>query len=206
MVHSESHPAAPLVNGACAAAVTAARLGSSAALGALLEPYRSELLELAVSELGSTVGPKESASDIVQEALLDAVSDFSQFQGATDEELRGWLRRIVRNRSMDAGRRYRQAEMRDLSREVPLNSRLREELAGVDESPSTLVSKDEAAVRLLGFIERLPEPHRTTLQLRYRDGKSFVEIGAEQKCSPFRARRMWYEALLLLQRELKERS
>lgn len=191
-------------NAEWAAAIAAARNGSVAALGDLLEHERPELLELALGELGSTVCRKESASDIVQESLLDAVADFAQFQGVTLEELRSWLRQIVRHRAVDAGRRYRQAEMRDVSREQPLDARVCDLLLAPADSPSARVSLDEDTRRLQAAVNRLPEPHRTILRLRNRDGRSFTEIGAAQHCSEVRARRAWYEALLLLQQELKE--
>lgn len=189
-----------------AARLAAAKAGSLRALGELLEGYRAELLELANAEVGSTVGPKESASDVVQECLLDAATDFGQFQGTSEEELRGWLRRIVRNRSIDVGRRYRQAEMRDVSREEPLDARLRNELAVDDASPSEQVVQDEATRRMLAAVERLPEPQRSIVRLRHVEGRTFAEIGTRLECSPFRARRAWYEALQQLQRELKERA
>lgn len=206
MVPHESNRGTRRVNGECIAAIAEARRGSSAALGTLLEQFRSELLELADAELGSTIGPKESASDIVQEALLDAVAEFAQFDGTTGEQLRAWLRRIVRNRSVDAGRWYRQSEKRNLTRELPLDHDLQSSLAISDLSPSSQVLQDETSQRMQDAMERLPEPHRTILRLRHREGQTFEQIGVAEKCSPFRARRAWYEALLLLQQELKERA
>jgi hypothetical protein len=79
---------------------------------------------------------ERSASDIVQESLLDAVADFSQFEGITGDELRVWLRRIVCNRSVDVTRRYRHADKRDVAREPPLDERLQNELAVPDRTPA----------------------------------------------------------------------
>jgi len=206
MVQNNSSAAPTPLTADCLAALSAARHGSSAALGMLLELFRVELLELADGELGAKIGSKTSASDIVQEALLDAVADFSQFDGMTGEDLRAWLRQIVHHRSVDAGRWYRQSEKRDLARERPISDRLEAELATPDPSPSAQLALDETAQRLRDAVSNLPEPHRTILWLRHRDGKTFDEIGAHLDCSPFRARRAWCHALLMLQRELKERT
>jgi DNA-directed RNA polymerase specialized sigma24 family protein len=59
---------------------------------------------------------------------------------------------------------------------------------------------------MLAAVERLPEPHRSIVKLRHVEGRSFAEIGTRLACSPFRARRAWYEALQLLKRELKDQA
>jgi RNA polymerase sigma-70 factor (ECF subfamily) len=162
------------------------------------------MLALARAEIGSTVVRKESASDIVQESLLDAMTGFAQFNGATNHELRAWLHRIVRNRSVDVARRYRQSEMRDISRELPLNEALLEGVALDDASPSERAGQHETTQRMLAAISRLSEPYQSIVRMRYGEGKSFASIASMLNRSPFDARRTWYAALRLLRQELKE--
>lgn len=184
--------------------LTEARAGSLRILCDLLEGFRGELLALARAEIGSTVVRKESASDIVQESLLDAITGFAQFHGATNHELQAWLHRIVRNRSVDVARRYRQSEMRDVSRERPLHAALLEGAVLDDDSPSECVGRHETTQRMLEAVSRLPEPYQTIVRMRYGEGKSFSSIAATLNRSPFDARRTWYAALRLLRQELTE--
>ena len=73
----------------------AAQAGSKEALGQLLDSCRGYLLLIANQELGPDLQAKGGASDLVQETLLDACRDFAHFQGNTEQELFGWLRRSI---------------------------------------------------------------------------------------------------------------
>src|SRR5262245_62001455 len=77
--------------------VMQAREGNREALGDLLDLCRRYLLLLAQQELSPVVSAKVAPSDIVQETLMEAGRDFLDFRGATEKELHGWLRRILRN-------------------------------------------------------------------------------------------------------------
>src|SRR2546428_2361849 len=49
---------------------------------------------------------KIDASDIVQDALLQAVVALPQFRGETDKEFAAWVRAIVANKLADAARHF----------------------------------------------------------------------------------------------------
>ena len=67
--------------------IQAARAGSREALGNALETYRNYLLLIAERELGDDLRAKGGASDLVQEAFLEAHKDFARFQGETEADL-----------------------------------------------------------------------------------------------------------------------
>src|SRR5262245_12981144 len=80
------------------ALVRAARAGSNAALGELLETFRSYLLLIANREVEANLRPKFAPSDMVQETILVAQLQFDQFRGQSAEEVAGWLRSILLHR------------------------------------------------------------------------------------------------------------
>ena len=77
-----------------------ARGGDAAALGRLLELYRRYLALLARVHIGQRLQGKADASDIVQEAFLQAHRNFGRFRGATEAQLVGWLRQILAAREI----------------------------------------------------------------------------------------------------------
>ena len=64
-----------------------AKAGSNEALGRLLEMYHDYLLLLARLEIGRRLQSKVDASDVVQEAFLNAHRGFREFRGFTEGEL-----------------------------------------------------------------------------------------------------------------------
>ena len=76
--------------------LAAARSGDRQAFGALVEPYRSELLVHCYRLLGSL----EGAEDLVQETLLRAWQRLERFRGSAF--FRAWLYKIATNACLDA--------------------------------------------------------------------------------------------------------
>ena len=98
----------------------AAQAGSKEALAQMLEMYRPYLLLIASQELDPALRAKGGASDLVQETILDAYKGFARFQGG-EEELRAWLRQMLRNNLANFARRYRDTGKRHMSAEIPLD-------------------------------------------------------------------------------------
>ncbi len=96
-----------------------ARGGDAAALGQLLELYRNYLRLIACSMMGSALGLKLEASDLVQETFLKAHRQFADFAGREEPEFIAWLRRIL-VRSVADQARYHRAGVRNRRREVGL--------------------------------------------------------------------------------------
>ena len=96
-----------------------ARGGDQDALGSLLEEYREYLRMLARTRVGRDLQVRLDASDLVQEALLEAHRDFRQFLGQTEAELTVWLRQIL-VRNLADQLKHHQSQKRDFQREQPL--------------------------------------------------------------------------------------
>jgi RNA polymerase sigma-70 factor (ECF subfamily) len=98
----------------------AARVESDAARGNLLEQYRDYLRLLARLQIDRRLQGKRDASEVVQEAFLQAHRCFEQFPGTTEAELAAWLRQILTSRLADQARRYLHARQRDVRLERAL--------------------------------------------------------------------------------------
>ena len=85
-----------------------------------LERYRHYLELLARLQLQPGLRSKLGASDIVQQALLKATKNLSQFRGASEAEIVGWQRRILSTTLIDAIR-----ELRGTKRNVAVDARWR---------------------------------------------------------------------------------
>ncbi len=132
-----------------------ARAGSPEALGAVLEAHRRYLLLVAEKELAHDLRAKGGASDLVQDTFIEAQRDFRQFRGETDNEFRGWLRRILLRNLGNFTQRYRGTDMRDVGREVelPAGSSVGApggELAAASATPSGLAMANEQSLALQG--------------------------------------------------------
>jgi RNA polymerase sigma-70 factor (ECF subfamily) len=185
--------------------LAAARAGSTDALGQALEGCRAYLLLIAHQELDPALRGKAGASDLVQETLADAVHDFERFEGTSADELRRWLRRLLLNNLVSFIRRYRDADKRDLAREVPLDTETQSDpergLASTAPSPSKRAMRQEQARAIQQALARLPEEYRQVLLLRFQEDLSFEEIGQRLQLSPNAARKRWARALKRLQQE-----
>jgi RNA polymerase sigma-70 factor (ECF subfamily) len=186
-----------------------ARAGDSLALGRLLQRYRSYLVLLARYQIGRRLQGKADASDLVQEAFLEAHRDFAQFRGATEAELAGWLRRILATNLANlvgryCGTRRRDVRLeRDLAAELDRSSRaLDAALLAKQSSPSSQAARRDLAVILADALERLPEDYRQVLVLRHLEERSFPEIARLMQRTIDSVKNLWARALARLRQTL----
>ncbi len=158
--------------------------------GLALERYRAYLLLLARMQLGRQFQGKLDASDVVQQALLEAHRQRHLFQGDSSGQFLAWLRRILAGTLTDALRALTRAK-RDPARERSLEAaldqsaeRLEAWVAADQTSPSEAADRNEQLTRLARALESLPEAQRAALVLRYCHGRSVAEISAEIGRSP----------------------
>jgi RNA polymerase sigma-70 factor (ECF subfamily) len=189
------------------ALLAAAKSGASDAVGELIDGYRAYLLLIANQELDPAIRGKLGASDVVQETMLTAQYAIGDFRGSTHEELLGWLRGILLNDLLEAGRSYRGTAMRNVGREVPIDgdSRLNQppiEVRTDQDTPSVGAAETELETVLYAAMSRLSEEHQQVLRLRNWQQLSFADIGAEMNRTADAARKLWSRAVMQLQREL----
>jgi RNA polymerase sigma-70 factor (ECF subfamily) len=186
--------------------VEAAQAGAPDSIGRLLDACRPYLLLIANQEMEVRGPSKVTASDIVQETFLEAYRDFADFTGQSEQNFRGWLRRILLHNLADAYRRYAQATKRQSAREADLSAsaayRALAAVAAQDPTPSHLASDRERNVRLEEALARLPDHYRAVIFLRYREGLSFDEIAQRTNRSVEAVRKLWLRGVKRLQQGL----
>ena len=150
-----------------------------------IEDYRDYLMLLVRLQLGSRLRAKVDASDVVQQAILNAYQGRAQFRGETEGEWLAWLRAILANALLTAARRFG-TQVRDPSRERSLegelersSSRLESLLVADQTSPSERAVRGEELVRLAHAIARLPEDQRRVVELHYLKGLSVANVAEE---------------------------
>jgi RNA polymerase sigma-70 factor (ECF subfamily) len=187
----------------------AARAGDVLARGRLLEMYRDYLKLLARLQLDQRLQSKLDASDLVQEAFLQAVRVFDQFEGGTEAELTAWLRQILASKLADQMRRYYGSRKRDVRLERELardidqsSSALNGELLAAQSSPSSQVERREQAVLLAAALEQLPEPYREVIILHQLEDLAFPEVARRMGRSVDSVKNLWLRALPRLRRVL----
>ncbi len=186
-----------------------ARTGDQAALGELLESYRSYLLLLARLQIGRRLQGKIDAADVVQEAFLAAYQGFPGFRGGTEGELVAWLRRVLASRLANLVRYYWGTSRRDvalereLEHELDQSSRVMTQALVADQSsPSQQAVRREQAVVLADALDRLPADYREVLILRHIEGMSFPEVARRMGRTVDSVEKVWMRALGKLRRTL----
>lgn len=186
-----------------------ARNGDELAINALLNHYQNYLKLLADTQLARGVRRRVSASDVVQEALLDAFKQFENFRGTEPPQLVAWLRTILARRLADK-LRFHHADKRDLRRERALEEALLQSsiiveraLASSDPSVTSKAIQAENAVELANAFDRLPAEYREVIMRREVQKQSFADVSEQMMRSPGAVRMLWVRALERLRREMK---
>lgn len=150
-----------------------------------IEAYRDYLLLLVRLQIGSRLRAKVDASDVVQQAILQAHEKRDQFRGGTESEFLAWLRAILATSLAAVIRRF-DAQARDPRRERSLEaelersaSRMEDLLAADQTSPSERAIHGEELVRLASALASLPEAERRVVELHYLNGLAVADV-AEQ--------------------------
>jgi RNA polymerase sigma-70 factor (ECF subfamily) len=188
----------------------AARRGEADALDALVRRYRPWLQVLAQGQLGRRLSGKCDASDVVQQALLDACRGLPHFRGSTEAEMRAWLRQVLARALGHELRRYGGTQQRDVGREVSLEQELTESsarlgtvLVAPDSSPSQQAVRHEQELHLAALLARLPADYRTVIVLRDLEGLPHEEIARRLDRSVGAVRMLWVRALARLRKEME---
>jgi RNA polymerase sigma-70 factor, ECF subfamily len=187
--------------------VSAARQGDADALGRLLEVFRPYLLKVAEQDLPGALRGKCGGSDLVQETLLEAHRDFAGREFRGPDDIRAWLKSILKHNLADQVRRYIESDKRSVERERPLPSEIGTDLLKsgiVDQNPTPgarVVAREEAAA-VDAAVDRLPPDEQAVILYRNRDHLGWDEIGLRLDRSGEAARKLWSRAIDRLRREL----
>ncbi|QEF97143.1 ECF RNA polymerase sigma-E factor [Stieleria maiorica] len=193
-----------------------AQNGQGDCLGRLLQLYLNYLKLIARTQLDQKLQARTSASDVVQDTLLEAHRDFSKFRGSCPEEFLAWLRKILVNNLGHIIQRHVLAEKRDIRREISLDdvgatlerstARLVAIIADPGLTPSTDAQNHEASLLLADELAELPDDYREVILLRHIEGLAFPEVAARMERSAGAVRMLWMRAIAQLRVRLESRG
>jgi len=159
-----------VVAGSVEALVGKARLGDMDAFAAVFEGMRADVYKVAYRLVGA-----DDANDIVMDAFLKAWQAIPRFVGRSS--LRTWLYRITYNCAIDYLRSRQRRGEESLSSGSE-ESGVREVADETSGRPDEIVAGRELAEEMALALSLLPYEHKVTLELRYSDGLSYLEIAS----------------------------
>jgi RNA polymerase sigma-70 factor (ECF subfamily) len=166
---------------------------------------RDYLKVLARIGLDPRLRGKLDESDVVQQTLLEAHRDRSQFRGTTAGERYAWLRQILARNLQNSLRDFTR-DKRDVNREaVDLSSaRLGNWVVTSQTTPGTAAAREEEAARVAVAIAGLPEPQREAVLLRHGHGRPVAEIAATFDTTVEAAAGLLYRGMKSLRQTLRD--
>jgi RNA polymerase sigma-70 factor (ECF subfamily) len=172
--------------------IESARNDAGSKLGELLEHFQPQLKKFAEKSIGQTLRRRISPSDLVQETMLSATSQFHSFRGQSELELQSWLMELMRSRLTDGLRRHKFAARRSIDREVPCSG---SSLDDASPTPTQIVDSKDDTKNLLDAIQLLSPEAQTIVRMRYLDNQNFESIAQELGMSLTTVWRHWATAL-----------
>ena len=164
--------------------------------------YESWLRLLAHKEIDSRFRGKFSASDAVQQTLVEAWNGWEKFRGELEPQRRAWLREILAHQLAKMARHYAGTQKRDLAREASLEQSLAQSAAKLEQmiaadlsSPSGQAMRGEQQLQLADALEELPADYRHVIILRHLEDLPHAEIARRMNRSEGAVRMLWVRAL-----------
>jgi RNA polymerase sigma-70 factor, ECF subfamily len=193
-----------------AALIARLRAGDHSALAELFDRHREKLRRMVQLRLDSRLAGRVSASDVLQEAYIDALKRVDHYCDKPDQPFFGWLRLVVGQRLADVHREHL-AQKRNASRDVAIHGGapgaesacIAAMLLGNLTSPSHAAAKNEALVKLEAALEQMDPIDREVLALRHFEELSNAETAAILGIEPPAASKRYVRALARLKQILE---
>ena len=150
--------------------------GDAQAWGALLTEHEDRLRRMVSFRLDTRLQGRVDASDIVQDAYLEAAAHRDDYFRDRTIPLFLWLRGVVSNKLLEIHRHHLGTRMRDAARDVALNApkssdstsmMMLDQLSGHATGPGTAAARSELKARLRGILDNMEPIDREVLALRH---------------------------------------
>jgi RNA polymerase sigma-70 factor, ECF subfamily len=185
-----------------------ARAGDRAAVDELFARHRPYLRRLVQVRLDPQLRPRVDASDVVQEAQLEAARRLQNYLQEPALPFRLWLRQLAYERLLMLRRFHLGAARRSRDREVALPERssllLARQLLATGSTPSQRLDRQELSRRVRQAVAQLQAIDREVLVMRTFEELSYEEVGYLLGVDPATARKRHGRALLRLHKALSE--
>jgi RNA polymerase sigma-70 factor (ECF subfamily) len=173
-----------------------ARDGDQAALNELFTRHRPRLRRMVELRLDRRLQPRIDASDVIQEAYVEAVTRLDEYLREPAYPLFLWLRLLVGERLLKLHRHHLGTQMRDAGLEVSLyrgalpaasSAALAAQLLGQHTSPTQAAVRAERMLRLQDALNTLDPMDREVLSLRHFEEMTLTEtalsLGIEESAA-----------------------
>jgi RNA polymerase sigma-70 factor (ECF subfamily) len=150
--------------------------GDQAAWNDLLARHRDRLRRMVALRLDRRLQGRVDASDIIQEAMLEASNRLAEYRQDPAMPFFLWLRYLTGQRLLEQHRRHLGAQGRDAGREISLyrgampnttTAALAAQLLGRKTSPSQAAQRAERKIRLQEALNSMESVDREILALRH---------------------------------------
>ena len=149
--------------------------GDSAARDELLSLHREQLLRMVTLRLDARLLQRVDASDVIQEATIEAARRLPDYLADPSMDFYLWLRWITRERLIDLHREHLETQKRDAARERSIDGEhsdrsaaaLANVLVGDLTSPSNALEREQNRAAVRQAIDQLPPTDREILLLRH---------------------------------------
>ena len=172
--------------------------------------YQPWLQLLARMEIDSRFAGKFSASDAVQQTLLEAWKGWENFRGDDELQRQAWLRQILAHQLAHLARHYAGTQKRDVTRERSIDVSLSQASVRLDglipadqTSPSGLLAAREQSLLLARVLDELPDDYRQVLILRNLEDLPHEEVAQRMNRSVGAVRMLWVRALAELRKRIE---
>jgi RNA polymerase sigma-70 factor, ECF subfamily len=184
-----------------------AEAGEAKAIDRLMTRHRDYLHRFIEFRLDPRLAARVDASDVVQEAQLEAVRRLGDYLRQRPMPFRLWLRQIAYDRLVMMRRYHLRSARRTVDREVGLSERSSLLLVGqllTSSTASKHLARRELAAEIRKAIAQVPDQDREVLIMRTFEGLSFNEVAWLLGIAPAAARKRHGRALLRLHKLLAD--
>jgi RNA polymerase sigma-70 factor (ECF subfamily) len=188
-----------------------ARRGESDAVNQLLDRHRQSLKRMVESRLSRGVAQRVDASDIVQDALVEASRRLDEYLRQPPMPFHAWLRQLCRDRLVDTFRRHL-ADKRNVGREQPIaagdasRSDLIAQLRDGGLTPAAILMQQEFAEQYHAALAQLDDPSREILLMRHNEQLTNTQAAEVLGVKPPAAAMRYLRALRRLREVLGDPS
>jgi RNA polymerase sigma-70 factor, ECF subfamily len=191
--------------------LTKVRAGDQQALAELFAKHREKLRRMIQLRLDHRLAGRVSASDVLQEAYIDAMKRIDHYFEKPDQPFFGWLRLVVGQRLADVHREHL-AQKRNVSQEIPIyrgggagadSACLAACLLGSGTSPSHAAARTESYGKLEEALNQMDPLDREVLALRHFEELSNTETATLLGIQPAAASKRYVRALARLRQILE---
>jgi RNA polymerase sigma-70 factor (ECF subfamily) len=188
--------------------------GDHVARDELLGRFRDRLRLMVNLRMDRQLAARVDPSDIVQDALADAVRHFSDYVRTRPMPFYPWLRRLAWKRLVDMHRRHVRAERRSIKLEERWDLRISDEsaeslgsrLVSSATEPSDRLIRSEMLGRVRSAMARLGDADREILVLRYLEELSTAETAVVLEISTGAVKSRLMRALMRMRDALDDKS